>query len=257
MKECAKPNICLVIPARLDSQRFPRKVLWKLFDIPMIEHVYRRACLAMSSENIYIASGDREILSNMSSLTSNVSRSAKEHLHGMSRVAEAVESLDYSHTIILQADEILIDPNHLKALIEKIQNSQEGDCFNLITNIHDDLQLVDKNVVKCLVDKNLYINDLFRTNIEYKSGEVVQKIMGTIALTKQSLLDLVKVPDSENQETLSIEQLKILENGYRLRGVFVDSSYPSINTTKEIQLVQDYIENSNRQKQILATYVKS
>jgi 3-deoxy-manno-octulosonate cytidylyltransferase (CMP-KDO synthetase) len=220
----------------------------------MIEHVYRRACLAMPSEHIYIASGDREIHSVMSSLTSNVLESNKEHPHGMSRVAEAVESLNYSHVIILQADEILIDPKHLKELVRKIQNSQDFDCINLITNINDDLQLDDENIVKGLLDKDQNIIYLFRLNSKYKKKEFVYKIMGTIALTKKSLMDLVKIPDSINQQRLSIEQLKIIENDFSLKSVFVDSSYPSINTIEDIQLVKNFIENSYRQKQILVAY---
>ena len=78
--------------------------------------------------------------------------------------------------------------------------------------------------------------------------------MGNIALTKKSLMELVKIPDSINQQRLSIEQLKIIENDFSLKSVFVDSSYPSINTIEDIQLVKNFIENSYRQKQILVAY---
>jgi len=199
-------KICIVIPARMDSQRFPKKVLWEFLGIPMIEHVYRRACLSLPSEHVFIASGDNEILTKMSSLSANVLRSSKEHLHGTSRVAEAVESLDYNHVIILQADELLIDPSHLKA--------------------------------------------------ENKKSRPVYKIMGTIAITKQSLIHLSKVQDSKNQEVLSIEQLKIIDNEFSLTGVIVDYSYPSINTFNETQIVKAYVDESFRQKQILASYVQ-
>jgi 3-deoxy-manno-octulosonate cytidylyltransferase (CMP-KDO synthetase) len=222
----------------------------------MIEHVYRRACLALPTEHIYIASGDDEILSKMSSLSANVLRSSKKHLHGTSRVAEAVESLDYNHVIILQADELLIDPSHLKALMDKIHKLQEINCFNLITNIDNNSQLVDKNIVKCFVDSDLNITHLFRFDEENKKRRPVYKIMGTIAMTKQSLIHLSKVEDSKNQEVLSIEQLKIIDNGFSLSGVIVDSNYPSINTFKETQIVKAYVDENFRQKQILASYVQ-
>jgi len=249
-------KICIVIPARMDSQRFPKKVLWEFLGIPMIEHVYRRACLSLPSEHVFIASGDNEILSKMSSLSANVLRSSKEHLHGTSRVAEAVESLDYNHVIILQADELLIDPSHLKALIDKIHKLQDIDCFNLITNIEDNSQLADKNIVKCFVDSDLNITHLFRLEEENKKSRPVYKIMGTISMTKQSLIHLSKIQDSKNQEVLSIEQLKIIENDFSLTGVIVDSSYPSINTFNETQIVKAYVDESIRQKQILASYVQ-
>ena len=240
----------------MESRRFPKKVLWEFLGIPMIEHVYRRACLALPSEHIFIASGDNEILSKMSSLSANVLRSSKEHLHGTSRVAEAVESLDYNHVIILQADELLIDPSHLKSLMDKIHKLQEIDCFNLITNIEDNSQLVDSNIVKCLVNNELNITHLFRFDEDGKKNRPVYKIMGTIAMTKQSLMHLSKVRDSKNQEVLSIEQLKIIDNGFSLTGVIVDSSYPSINTFEETQIVKAYVDKNFRQKQILASYVQ-
>ena len=205
----------------MESRRFPKKVLWEFLGIPMIEHVYRRACLALPSEHVFIASGDNEILSKMSSLSANVLRSSKEHLHGTSRVAEAVESLDYNHVIILQADELLIDPSHIKALMEKIHKFQKINCFNLITSIDDNSQLADKNIVKCFVDSDLNITDLFRLEEENKKSRPVYKIMGTIAMTKQSLIYLSKVQDSKNQEVLSIEQLKIIENDFSLTGVLL------------------------------------
>lgn len=256
MSDNPEGKICIVIPARMDSQRFPKKVLWEFLGIPMIEHVYRRACLSLPSEHVFIASGDNEILSKMSSLSANVLRSSKEHLHGTSRVAEAVESLDYNHVIILQADELLIDPSHLKALIDKIHKLQDIDCFNLITNIEDNSQLADKNIVKCFVDSDLNITHLFRLEEENKKSRPVYKIMGTISMTKQSLIHLSKIQDSKNQEVLSIEQLKIIENDFSLTGVIVDSSYPSINTFNETQIVKAYVDESIRQKQILASYVQ-
>ncbi len=240
----------------MDSQRFPKKVLWEFLGIPMIEHVYRRACLALPTEHIFIASGDDEILSKMSSLSANVLRSSKKHLHGTSRVAEAVESLNYNHVIILQADELLIDPSHLKALMDKIHKLQEINCFNLITNIDNNSQLADKNIVKCFVDSDLNITHLFRFDEENKKSRPVYKIMGTIAMTKQSLIHLSKVEDSKNQEVLSIEQLKIIDNGFSLSGVIVDSNYPSINTFEETQIVKAYVDENFRQKQILASYVQ-
>jgi len=75
-------------------------------------------------------------------------------------------------------------------------------------------------------------------------------------MTKQSLIHLSKIQDSKNQEVLSIEQLKIIENDFSLTGVIVDSSYPSINTFNETQIVKAYVDESIRQKQILASYVQ-
>jgi 3-deoxy-manno-octulosonate cytidylyltransferase (CMP-KDO synthetase) len=241
----------------MDSKRFPGKVLWKFLGIPMIEHVYRRACLAISPENIYVASGDLEILSRLKSINCQVLKSTREHLHGMSRVAEAIQILDYKTVIMLQADEILIDPAHLKELIRNIHNTKDAECFNLISKVHDKNQLSDRNVVKCLIDENQDISDIFREDAKYFKFKDIYKIMGTIALTKKSLVNLSLTPDSMSQVKLSIEQMKILESTYALRGVIVNSSYPSVNSPEEVKLVERCIIESYQQRQILNSYINS
>jgi CMP-2-keto-3-deoxyoctulosonic acid synthetase len=232
-------------------------VLWKFKDIPMIEHVYRRASFALSPEHIFITSGDSEILDHMRSAGSNIIASTKEHSNGMNRVSEAVEALHYDTVIVLQADEILIDPLHLKLLINSIDENVNQCGHNLVTKIKNQNQLKDYNVVKCLLSGNHQVSDMFRENRAYLwSDDSVFKVMGTYSLTRQSILQLAKVPDSKKQSKLSIEQIKILENSCPLKGVIVDSGYPSINTIEEIAQVEEFIRSSSRQKQILSTYAR-
>jgi CMP-2-keto-3-deoxyoctulosonic acid synthetase len=80
------------------------------------------------------------------------------------------------------------------------------------------------------------------------------KIMGTYLVARQNLLQLVNTSESTNQRKLSIEQLKIIENGLQLKGILVDSGYPSVNTTEDIALVEDFIKTSSWQRQIVKSY---
>ena len=248
-------KVCIVIPARKNSLRFPAKVLWKFKGIPMLEHVYQRACLAMSPEHVYITSNDKEILNFAESIGANSIRSYRTHDNGTSRTAEVAQTMRYDFVIILQADEILIDPKHLKSMIKAIKNKRDEYCFNLITKIQNINQLNDTNVVKCVISNNQTIKSLHREisahalNLKY-----IYKVMGIIAFERNFLLNLAQLPDQSLQKYLSIEQLKVIECGYNLYGVAVDTSYPSINTIKDVMEVQRYLDGNARQRNILQLY---
>jgi|LakMenEpi03Aug12_release.lakeMendotaPanAssembly.Ray.scaffolds.fasta_scaffold351323_2 3-deoxy-manno-octulosonate cytidylyltransferase (CMP-KDO synthetase) len=249
-------KICVIIPARLSSSRFYGKVLWNFRKIPMIEHVYRRASLAISRDHIYITSGDKDILDYMGSIGANVIKSKKVHNNGTSRAAEASINLPYKYVIILQADEILVEPAHLTKLINSIIKDGVENFYNLITSSKAKNDLYDVNIVKCFTDKNNFLNNFFRTPENTQVGVTkVSKVIGIMAFRKTSLLNLSSMEDTSLQTKNSIEQFKIIEHGFNLKGILVDSDYPSINTESDIALVESFIKKSLVQKKILSQYV--
>ena len=250
------PTICIVIPARLNSLRFPRKVLWSFYKIPMIEHVYKRACMALNQDNVYITSGDSEILNYMNSLGAKVLHSSLHNEDGTARAAEIAKNLTYDYIIILQADEILIDPEHLKLLIQDILENRDLNYWNLTADLSFENQIDEIDIVKCALDKNKNILFIFRRNPFLASNvNTFKKIMGTIAFERSSLISLSDLKDSSLQLANSTEQLKILEYGGKIKSVNVDYSYPSINTPSDIYLVRDFLKTCPRQMSILSKYV--
>ena len=241
----------------MDSVRFHGKVLWKFHNLPMIEHVYRRACLALSPEHVYVTSGDSEILDYMKSIGVNVVKSNRTHNDGTSRVAEAIESLNYDYVVVLQADEILIEPNHLIKLLNSIRKKPDNNFWNLVTHLSSELELLDQNIVKCALNKKNEIMFLFRSNpFPSLNPKIFNKIMGTIAFEKRSLISLTLEPDSVFQLANSTEQIKILDYGNTLHGVLVSNSYPSINIPSDVEDVKKFSQENPSQIKILNTYVK-
>lgn len=248
-----------MIPARMDSKRFPGKVLWEFRGLPMIEHVYRRATLVVDPKNIFVTSADSIILNHMNKIGARTIRSTKEHHDGTSRCAEALSNLNYKFVIVLQADEILIDTDHIISILNAIKSNSSGKFWNLVSRLENESDLYNVNVVKSIVENNGTIKSIFRdppSNV--LNSENMFKIMGVIAYEKQSITQLTK--DSESfeflQENNNIEQLKILNSSSTLHGVNVDYSYPSINTKTDIELVETFINNSVRQNMIFKQYVK-
>jgi 3-deoxy-manno-octulosonate cytidylyltransferase (CMP-KDO synthetase) len=251
-------DVCLMIPARMGSKRFPGKVLWEFKGLPMIEHVYRRATLVIDPKNIFITSADSIILNHMNKIGANTVRSTKEHPDGTSRCAEALSNLNYQFVIVLQADEILIDTDHIISILNAIKNNPSGKFWNLVSRLETESDLNNINVVKSIVEDNGEITSIFREPPSNKlNSENMYKIMGVIAYDKRSIIQLTE--DSESFAFLqgsSIEQLQILNSSSTLHSVKVDYSYPSINTKSDIGLVESFINNSLRQQMIFKYYVK-
>lgn len=240
----------------MGSLRFPNKVMWKFLELPMIAHVFKRASMALESKHIFVTSEDPEILDYMKSVGANVIKSKLNHADGTSRAAEAAGTLFYENVIVLQADEILIDPDHLKKLLIAIQSKSEYNFWNLITNLNTDSETDDSNIVKCTVNRQNEIFFIFRKNPFINSDyRLIKKIMGTIAFKRDHLISLSQKPDSSLQLMNSTEQLKILEYGNTICAVQVESNYPSINTESDIKLVEDFIKTSDRQKLLIGQYV--
>ena len=136
---------------------------------------------------------------------------SKSHENGTSRVAEAAEYLEYKYIIIVQADEILLMPDQLQVLIEKIETSSEEITYNLVSKISDK-DLDDVSVVKSLLAPNSQIIYLSRRNPlignDQEKEKIIKKNTGIFAFPKNVLLRVKNLPDTPIQKSESIEQLK-------------------------------------------------
>ena len=107
-----------VIPAHLASVRFPEKILFDIHGLPMIEHVRRRALLANSLTEVYVATCDYRIAEVVTSYGGNVIMTNNLHKNGTTRVAEAIADVDCTHVVLLQGDEPLLLPRHIDSVIK-------------------------------------------------------------------------------------------------------------------------------------------
>ena len=178
-------QIVSFIPAHLASNRFPQKIMHKLFGLPMIEHVRRRAVDFGLTENIIVASGDIEILETVKHYGGLVKQTYKEHLNGTSRVAEAVEDINCTHVIVIQGDEPLIQKEHLKKLTNAINLNPDIDSWNSISDLNSEQELNDINIVKAALNEEGQIIYFFRKSPSYAEFfdqiKYIKKVQGLIA----------------------------------------------------------------------------
>lgn len=248
-------KIGIVIPARLESERLPQKVLLDFAGMPMIEHVWRRAQLVNPKIPVVIATDSKIIKNQCETFGARCLLTSKKHPNGLSRVGEVSKELNWDFYIILQADEILIDPDNLSTTVKLLKNKSNFSFYNLTTKLENMAELRDRNVVKCITRKNGTIINIFRKSHLTCSSkiqlEIVKKICGVFAISKETLFLLLSKPIQDIEKFESIEQMKAIELGVNIASIDIKKNYPSVNTKHEKLLVNKILKNDLKQKKIL------
>ncbi len=248
-------KIVAVIPARLASTRFPRKILLPIHGLPMIEHVRRRALLSGAISDVFVATCDEEIASVVRGFGGKAIMTADTHINGTTRAAEAAEHIDCTHVMLLQGDEPLLLPRHLDIFAQTIAADLGVDAWNVTGPIEQQEELDRHSFVKCAVSQSGRILYCFRRSPCYSDFEkqqaFVQKLLGIMAYRKDFLLQLTRLHPSLIEQAESIEQMRIIENGFSLQSVLVSPSLPSINEPHEVEVVLDYIRHNAEQRALL------
>lgn len=248
-------NIVAVIPAHLASVRFPKKILFRFHDLPMIEHVRRRALLSKSVSDVFVATCDEEIANAITGYGGKVIMTADTHTNGTTRVAEAVKDIECTHVLLLQGDEPLLLPRHLDTIAQKIEDGPTGDAWNATGPIEYSEELDRHSFVKCAVAQSGRIMFCFRRTpcfSDFKKQQTfVRKILGIIAYRKDFLLHLTGLKPGLIEQAELIEQMRIIENGFSLQSVPVSPSLPSVNEPGEADIVLDYMRQNTEQQALL------
>ncbi len=221
----------------------------------MIEHVWQRSQLLEPKIETIIATDSALIKTKCEQFGATCVLTRAEHLNGLSRVGEVSRNLNWDFYIVLQADEILIEPKNLKHLIETIMSNNNFDFYNLITSMTDFKEVNDKNVVKCIIRNNNSIINFTRKNSSIASKQTqfnfTKKVCGVFALSKSALNLLTRSPSTQIQVAESIEQMKIIELGLNALGVMIDENYPSVNTKADLLAVMEILKSSKIQETVL------
>ena len=240
-----------IIPAHLGSIRFKRKILHNIFGLPMIEHVRRRVINAGVLEEVFIASGDKEILETVTKYGGQVIKTFDYHPNGTSRVAEAVENIDCTHVVVIQGDEPLIQKKHLENLICSINENPNFHSWNSTSELIHEKELSNINVVKASLNTKGRILYFFRKSPSLSNSKeqfkYIKKVQGLIAYRKEILLEIAKKPISIAERLESIEQIRILENEFNIYSVHQDNQVPSINTKDDLKEFYEYLESHHKQ----------
>ena len=250
-------KIVAAVPARLASTRFPRKVLLPIDGVPMVEHVRRRALLCQGLDEVIVATCDHEIADIVRMAGGKAVMTSNAHQNGTTRIAEAITSIDCTHVVLLQGDEPLLLPRHVEMLISAMRAEPGVPAWNLVGALEAADEMDRHSFVKCAVMQPNRILYCFRRSPFYSEFAhqrvLARKMLGVIAYRKDFLLQLTALPMSPSEAAESIEQMRILENGFDFRYVEVAPSLPSINEPHELEVALGVLRQDYEQRALIKT----
>ena len=234
----------VIIPSRLHAERLPNKPLAEINGLPMIVHVMERA-KESNVGDVIVATPDNEILKVVKENNGNAFLTNNEHKTGSDRIFEVFKS-EYKNVaniiINLQGDMPNIKPESITKLNEFMQG-ENCDIGTLASEIKNQEELNDTNVVKVAVEKELDENnfleakDFFRKNNVLKDKKVYHHV-GCYAFTNQSLSKYVDLPRSKKEIERNLEQMRALENKMSIKVGLCKSLPLGVDTVEDLEKIK-------------------
>lgn len=230
-------KVICVIPARYASTRLPGKPLKDIAGKPMICRVYDRAKLAKRTQKTIVATDDERILAAVKEHGGEAMMTRKDHPTGTDRLAEVAAAFpDVDLVINVQGDEPLIDPQLIDELAAAFDDDADLQMATVKTEITDPEEQKNPNNVKVVTDKKGYALYFSRSLLPYPrhTGTPVYKHIGIYAYKRDFLLHYAKMPETPLEHAESLEQLRALENGYRIKVVETKAKFVGVDTEEDL-----------------------
>jgi 3-deoxy-manno-octulosonate cytidylyltransferase (CMP-KDO synthetase) len=243
-------KVITVIPARFGSSRFPGKPLADILGKPMIQHVYEQVKKAKKIDEVVIATDHKDIMKRVEQFGGTAVMTRQDHESGSDRIAEVAEKVDGDIFLNVQGDEPLIHPE----LIDEIINLSKENPQHVITaktKLESVEEVNNPNVVKVVTSSNNDALYFSRSPIPYKRNEIsinYFKHLGIYCYPKGILKSYVGLPKSMLEKAESLEQLRLLENGYKLKVLKTSYDAVGVDTPEDIKKVESLMEERNYDK---------
>ncbi|RHM55301.1 3-deoxy-manno-octulosonate cytidylyltransferase [Mitsuokella sp. AF33-22] len=235
-------KVLCVIPARYASTRLPGKPLKDIAGKPMICRVYDRASEAEKIAAAIVATDDERIYEAVRQHGGKAVMTRKDHPTGTDRLAEVAEKYpDVDLIINVQGDEPLIEPSLIDELAAAFEEDAALKMATVCTEIQDKEEQENPNNVKVVMDKNGYALYFSRSLMPYPrhAGTPVYKHIGIYAYKRDFLLRYAKMEETPLEHAESLEQLRALENGYRIKVIKTPYRFVGVDTEEDLAKVNE------------------
>ena len=225
-----------VIPARIGSTRFPRKILADIEGKPMIAHVAERALEAEMLDKVVIAIDSKETEKALSSYKFDLIMTDIGHESGTDRVAEVAKTIEDAEIIInIQGDEPLLSPKVIDNLVKLFDDPivSMGTVVSRNIGVKDYL---DRNIVKVFLDENQNAYNFKRDIYDTEIGGVFRHV-GFYGFQRETLFEYSSLPPSKNEIDNSLEQFRALDNGIKIKAVITNSEQLAVDVPEDIDRV--------------------
>jgi 3-deoxy-manno-octulosonate cytidylyltransferase (CMP-KDO synthetase) len=247
-----------IIPARYQSSRFPGKPLAMLGDKSMIHRVYLKSEMAL--DEVYVATDDSRIFDHVKDFGGNVIMTSTEHRSGTDRCREAMDSIiagtamDPDIIVNIQGDEPFIEPEQIHKLLDCFEDP-DTDIATLMKKVNSETELFDVNRPKLVFDLNYFALYFSRSSIPFCRGAEKEEWrerhdyyshIGIYAFRKEVLRKLTCLEISDLERTESLEQLRWLENGFRIKVAETNTASIGIDTPADLKKALRFLERNRK-----------
>ena len=242
-----------IIPARMASSRFPGKPLAKIHGIPMVGHVYFRSKMAKILDDVYLATCDKEIKEYTESIGGKAIMTSDKHKRASDRTAEAMFKIEKETeqkidiVVLIQGDEPMLVPEMIEMAVKPMLKDESILVVNLMTPLKNVKEHEDPNEIKVVVDKDNFALYFSREPIPSRKKGAKEipmlKQVCIIPFRRDFLLEFSRLEPTPLEKIESVDMLRILEYGYRVK--MVESKYEtySVDTPEDLKRVEGKMRN--------------
>ena len=231
-----------IIPSRYKSSRFPGKPLAEILGKSMIQRVYEQCKKATSLSDVIVATDDERIFNHVLGFSGNVIMTSAAHPSGTDRCNEVVQTSTekYDIAINIQGDEPYINPEQIDQ-VASLFSSAEVSIATLAKKIEDESLITDINCPKAIFDTNGIALNFCRTVSNFSPEKAYFRHIGIYGYLTKTLAEICELPPSENEVKECLEQLRWLDNGYKIKVGITTFESLSVDTPEDIIKIEGQI----------------
>jgi 3-deoxy-manno-octulosonate cytidylyltransferase (CMP-KDO synthetase) len=237
-------KVIAIIPARMESSRFPGKPLKMIHGMPMIGHCYHRTKMCNDLIDTYVATCNKEIYDYIESIGGKAVMTKSTHERATDRTAEAMLKIEkelgfeVDVVVMVQGDEPMTTPSMITQSLQPFHKDSSINVVNLMIEMETNEEFEDENEVKVVVDKNSNAIYFSREPIPSKkkgvdTGPMLKQVC-VIPYRREYLLKFNEMSETELEIIESIDMLRIIENGEKVKMVYSDTQSFSVDTKKDL-----------------------
>lgn len=245
------PKVVGIIPARYASTRFPGKPLIQILGKSLIQRTYENALRCPALEQVIVATDDQRIFDHVQTFGGRVVMTSEDCPTGTDRLAEVlrleVSLADVELIMNVQGDEPCLDPAVISSVVKALQDDPQAAMSTAIIPIHSAEEAHNPSVVKCVIDQRHYALYFSRAlipagkTLKFHPDNLYYKHLGLYAYRREFLLHYAELSPTPLQQIEDLEQLKVLEHGYKIATVKVKGESMDVNTPEDIKKVEQLL----------------
>lgn len=236
----------IIIPARYGSSRLEGKPLLKAKNKPIIQWVWEKASACPNVDRVIVATDNELIFNACKEFGAEVEMTSSEHKSGSDRIAEvASRHPEIAYIINLQGDEPLIEQSNIELVIKGVREDEKADISTLVRKITEEHEINNPNLVKCVFDVNNYAMYFSRSKIPFERNKGKSDFYGHLGIygyKREALFKMTDLAQTSYEMAESLEQLRALQNGMKIKVAVVDNVPVGIDTMEDFEHFKAIVE---------------